>query len=133
MKATKLILILALIVSCFSDECAIRYEEKLKSKCNSMGSCDYDNDMQLCFPIKACSEVDPADCLSTRPPDFKKYKCVLSSDGSVCSSAPKECIDYRPPCQDFSTGNENNRCDVDNFGHCKIYKKIHVLYHLKNV
>ena len=122
MKATKLILILALIVSCFSDECSIRYEEKVISKCTSMGSCDYNNDMQLCFPIKACSEVDPADCLSTRPPDFKKYKCVLSSDGSVCSSAPRECIEYWPSCQDFSTGTENDRCDVDNFSRCKIYK-----------
>ena len=134
MKATKLILILALVVSCFSDECTERYEEKLKNQCASMGACSYYGGR--CFSTPACSEGNPAYCESTYPPDFKKSKCVLLPGDTKCSSTPRLCNEYGTAisfgsldfsvddCLGLSPGTDKDRCDWDQDGGCQAYKDL---------
>ena len=131
MKRLQLILILAIIAICFTDDtidCESRFQEILKSKCAAIDSCtlnDYDNS---CQKTKECSNVDvnTESCVENIPPKFFEQKCELNSEDNACESTPRLCSDFGKfgdgtvttisgdDCTNLTPpANEGNRCVLD--------------------
>ena len=127
MKALQLILILAIIGSCFTDdteaeECGTKFQEILRNKCAAIGSCTLNDEDNGCYQTKQCADVNGASCSSNIPPKFHEEKCVLNN--GACVSTRKLCADYNiyggssttsidgDVCSDLiPPTNQGNRCE----------------------
>ena len=116
MKTTQLLLILALLSYCFSqdtDDCYNQFEAILEQKCKLIDpKCGYSKEIQTCG--RECSTGTESDCSGITPPNSAIYMCNFDTSSRTCKQVEKNCQGYNEEnCSKMkpSTSN-NNRCDI---------------------
>ena len=140
MKISQLLLFVALLGHCFSDECADEFQQLIKTQCEGIDdSCSfYDFYQKKCASTAStnndCSkgDGDPNICGNILPKEFPKKKCVYNTSDSKCNPEDTTCSDFnrgiagitfdpikdRSFCSEFpaSTG---KKCLIDNDRSCQ--------------
>jgi len=140
MKISRLLLFLALLGHCFTDECADDFQQLIKTQCEGIDdSCSfYDFYQKKCVSTAStnndCSKGDGDQniCQNILPKEFPKKKCVFRTSDSKCNLEDTTCSDFnsgiagiifdpikdRSFCSEFpaSTG---KKCLVDNSRNCQ--------------
>lgn len=136
MNFLKLFLILVTIGYCLTDtaiiDCESEFENKLKEKCEEIGSCTYNSIDRQCIEYHQCSDGDGESswiCQGIVPKNFTFYKCKYSGSGSTskCEEKPRECSDLHSIfgysitgdiCSQLSAPTEGKHCLLDSSYNC---------------
>ena len=102
MKISQLLLFLALLGYCFTDECADEFQQLIKTQCEGIDdSCSfYDFYQKKCVSTAStnndCSkgDGDPNICGNILPKEFPKKKCVYDLTESKCNPEDTTCSDF---------------------------------------
>lgn len=136
MKITKLLLFLALLGHCFSDECADEFQQLIKTQCENINStCRFHEFNETCVAtVNECSKGngDQDFCEHILPSTFPQKKCIYDSLDSNCKPSDIFCSDFnngiagitfdplknRSLCDGFKASDDKKKCLVDSNGHC---------------
>ena len=128
MNFLKLFLILVTIGYCLTDtaiiNCESEFENKLKEKCEEIGSCTYNSIDGQCIEYHQCSDGDGEYswiCEGIVPKNFTFYKCKSSGSGSTskCEEKPRECRDLHRIATGYSiTGDICSQLSAPEGKHC---------------
>ncbi len=135
MKITKLLLFLALLGHCFSDECADEFQQLIKTQCENINStCRFHDFNEKCIAtVDECSKGngDPYFCQHIIPSTFPQKKCKYYTNSS-CLLEDTVCSDFnngiagitfdrlknRSLCDGFKAS-DDKKCFLDNDRTCK--------------
>jgi len=118
---SKVILILALIGSCFTaeDECKTGFENVLKVECPKTSTgCHYFSSIKTCTTTGNCADGNANTCSSIIPTDFNLYKCQYNTATSECEHILKLCDDFNQETWGHQCGQlsvpvgKGNRCKM---------------------
>ena len=136
MKISKLLLFLALLGHCFSDECENEFQTLIKNQCEKIdNSCSFFDLRCISKNDNDCSrgDGDLTTCNKIFHKDFPTKKCVYNSpkckpDNTVCSDfnylfagVRFDPLIDRSYCDGFSAITNGKRCHISNSRSCQEY------------
>ena len=118
MKITKLLLFLALLGHCFSDECADEFQQLIKTQCESINStCRFHEFKERCIAtVDECSKGngDSNFCEHIITSAFPQKKCKYHSNSS-CLLEDSVCSDFNNGIAGITFDSLKNRSLCDGF------------------
>ena len=136
MKISQLLLFLALLGYCFTDECGDQFQQLIQTQClNINDSCSFYDFAQKCVSTFDCSNGNDENrnsnaCDNILPSNFPQKKCQMNSQ--FCEPVDTVCSDFntgfggvsfdplkdRSYCDQFKATTIGKKCLVSNSGSC---------------